>query len=165
MSTPWIGHTLKIDVEFVGIDVDKLDAAVQKMVESGMEKFRDEIEKKWRERAESTLDTSRDQYLEGLSVTHSGMDIDVKLTGWLPVAVEQGTPRFDMKPGILGTDDSRVIPLGGGMGAPKFRTMKAQSSGWWHPGIQARAISEQVKKEIPQMVKDVFEPLMSRIKV
>jgi hypothetical protein len=91
------------------------------------------------------------------------MDVDVRLTGWVPVAIEQGAPRFDMKPGILGSRESRVIPLD--KDPVEFRTMKAQSSGWWHPGLQARSIAAQVQKEMPRLVDDVFKPLTARIKV
>lgn len=164
MPTPWIGHSLKIDVEFVPIDVKKLESSIETSVIDGMAKLRDEIEKKWRAHAKATLGSLGPKYLEGLSVTHEKFDVDVRLSGELGVAIEEGSGRWDMKPGILKGAEARVIPMGS-KANPKFRTMKARSSGWWHPGYQGRAIRTEVTRQMPRMVKDVFKPLMSRIKI
>lgn len=167
MPTPWIGHSLKIDVEFEGIDVRKLEEAINQALQKGWDKLRVEVEKKWKAQASTTLDSSEDAYLKGLTVTGSGMEIDVRLTGGLPVAVEQGSQRFDLKPGFLANHSSRVIPLHiKGKSKPKFVLLSGmQHPGWWHPGIQARAIHKQIFDRTPQMVDNIFTPLVSRVKV
>ncbi len=165
MSTVWVGHSLKISVEFGHIDVKKLESTVEGAVMNGMDKLRNEIDKKWRAKAKNILDGDRRKaYLKGLSVTRSGLDVDVKLTGSFPVAIEEGAGRFDMKPGILKNLHSRVIPMGP-KNKPKFRTMVATSSGWWHPGFQGSSIHTQVEKLMPTITDDVFKPLLSRIKL
>lgn len=165
MPTPWIGYSLKIDVEFVHIDVEKLEAAVDEALQSGWDKLRDEIDKKWRAAAKSTLDESEAAYLKGLTVSGSGMEIDVRLTGDFPVALEQGSSRFDLKPGFLKNLDHRIIPIGKKGAKPKFRIVRSTSPGWWHPGIQAKSIHKQIFSQMPRIVNDILTPLLSRIKV
>lgn len=142
-------------------DVDDLIEEVEQIARDHMEDLSKKIESTWRSKAEATLHTSKDKYLAGLTVEHEGDKVVATLTGWLPVGVEMGIDRFDMKQGVVG---SRVVPLMGKDGGDRrFRTMKQGGKGWWHPGITARKIHEQVASELESTILPaVFGPAFSR---
>lgn len=142
-------------------DVDDLADEVEQLVLNHMAELSTKIESTWRSKAESTLNTSKEKYLGGLTVEHSGDKVTAIITGWLPVGVEMGIDRFDMKSKLIG---SRIVPLMGADGGDRrFRTMKAGGQGWWHPGIQARKIHEQVASELESTILPaVFGPAFSR---
>lgn len=142
-------------------DVDDLADEAEQIVRDHMAELKTKIETSWREKAQSTLNTSRDKYLNGLTVEQDGDKIVCTIEGWLPVAVEQGVERFDMKQNLSG---SRIVPLMGKDGGDRrFRTMKQGGQGWWHPGIQAKKIHEQVASELESdILPAVFGPAFSR---
>src|SRR5690349_4372126 len=127
------------------IDWKKLEKEFNTEAEKAARDFQKAIENAFKEKANDLLDKSRVKYLEGLSFS-TNIEADsviATVSGWLPVAVEEGAQAFDMKPGLLKGRRSRVIPLHTG----ELRTVSINSrpESWWHPGIQARAISFQVK--------------------
>lgn len=127
-------------------DVDDIADEAEDIVHQHMADLRTNIETTWASKAQATLNTSREKYLDALSVELEGDKIVVTITGWLPVGVEQGLERFQMNKNVVG---SKIIALvGKDGGETRFRTMKAGSAGWWHPGIIARKIHEQVFAEM-----------------
>lgn len=78
-------------------DFDKLQKDFEDKINQAMDEYTEEVSQRWKEKAEMYLDTSKDPYLAGLSVEKIDMGCRVTLSGWLPVAVEQGIPAFDMK--------------------------------------------------------------------
>jgi hypothetical protein len=164
MSTP----QLEISMDIIGLDFDKLEAEFEKAIDEGMDKLAKEIEKTWRDKAAATLNTSKDKYLEALTVERVGKDvIKATLTGFVAVGIEEGHEAYDMKPGLLGSGLAKVIPIGKGAGGSiSFRKINASTKGWMHPGWQAKKIHEQVQKEIDERLKmEIFEPIISRISV
>jgi hypothetical protein len=151
-----------MDIDTSGLD--RLFEELEDEADDAMDRLVDAIDKTWREKASQQLKSSLDQYLEGLNIERVGdNEIQASLTGFLPVAIEKGHEKFDMKPDTLGNALSKIIPLGGkSSGTPKFRTMKADSSGWIHPGFTAKSIGEQVQQEMDDIVKEVFDPIFSR---
>lgn len=143
---------------------DSVLKAFEASIEKGLDALQNRIEDTWHAKAAMTLKTSLEAYQKGIKVTRSSDGVSVTLEGWLPVAVETGVQRFDMKSGLLAGRSTRVI--GFDKSSDKgFRTVSPQSTKWWHPGIQARAIYSQVKNEMDQLVGDVFEPLLSRVTI
>lgn len=168
MSTwPQIAVDFQIDVK--GIDLDRLEEEFEKSVADSMNKFASAIDESWRKIASSELNTTKDKYLKGLTVEKTGPDtVTGTLEGFLPVALEDGAQRFDIKKKMLqGHPLGRIIPLGKSSGLPpKFVAMTPGHPGWWHPGFEARAIHKKVQKEIEeQIASDVFGESFSRIKV
>lgn len=133
-----------------------LSEDLEEIVQEGLDELMEEIEWSWRQKAAMTLDTSREEYLKGISVERTGDEIQVTLDGWLPVAVETGCEPFAMKPGLLGSALFRVIPMGKPKASKGFATVSINSTGWWHPGIQARSIATQVEDEMESLFDKVF---------
>lgn len=160
---------LMISMEVVGMDFDKLEKEFDKAIEEGMDKLKDAIETTWHKKAGELLHTSKDKYLQGLSVERVGKDtIQATLTGFLPVGIEEGHKSYDMKPGLLGSGLSKVIPIGKGAGrTPSFRRITQNTKGWIHPGWpQAKKIHVEVQKEIDETLKmEIFGDLISRISI
>ena len=142
----------------------EIEFQIEKELKRGMREYRDEIEQEWRLMVYQTTNTTTDAYLAGLTVEIQGGDTVVaSVDGWLPIALETGVPRFDMKPGLLKGRISRVIRLANG----NFRTVSINSpkDSWWHPGIQARDIASKIEREAPKIMEEVFNRAMARVKV
>jgi hypothetical protein len=101
---------------------------------------------KWIRLAQTTLGSSKRDYIQGIQeVTGEGQERIIALTGWLPNAVENGLPSYDMRTTLLGggkghaaKDGSRyrAIPFrhstpgsAGGVGAPMGARMGPQGPG------------------------------------
>lgn len=159
------GPDLNISIRIEGDQFEQLLQELEKNIEEGMREMHKEIEQIWRSKAAQTLHKSLDKYNEGLSFELSGYDTLVKLEGYLPVGIETGAPRFDMKSGLLQNKNPNIIPLEGNTGAKEFRTVSSNSApdSWWHPGLQARAISQQVMEELDSgKVEEIFTPFITR---
>ncbi len=64
----------------------------------------------WIKVARSNLRTSRNEYISNIQPPEmEGKKAVIKLTGWLPNALEQGIGAFDMKPGFLGSSKARGL--------------------------------------------------------
>lgn len=166
-----------VTMEVQGLDWELMNEKIEERITTSFDKFRDVIEEKWIEKIMAQTHTSKEQCLKNLDVAVVDKGIRVTITGWLPVAVEQGLDPFDMKKALLAGRRSRVIPiqkstnepgakLEQGGGYLKFRTVSVNSppDSWWHPGIQARAIHKQIEAELPEIAKEVFASI-SRVTV
>jgi len=152
-------------IEVTGPNGQAVRHAVQGAIYEGLKELRNEVEMTWNRYAQMAFDTSAKEYMAGVSVkVNSQADgIQIDIQGWLPVALETGAPRFDMKPGLLKGRDFRVIPMHDG----EFRTVSKTSpkDSWWHPGFQGRRIHEQIEWESSDMLERAFGPAFDRIKV
>jgi hypothetical protein len=158
---------LIIEMDFEGMDFDKLADRFEKEVDDGLQTLADKIEKVWRDKAREKLDTSLQKYLDGIHVDVMGKEIQASLKGFLPVSLETGLGSYDMKPGLLGNLVSKVIPIGKGAGKTiDFKRITHSTPGWRHPGFEPRKIFEEVEGEIRDTVLgEVFGPLISRVSV
>lgn len=156
---------LIIHMESKGINENDLQTAFDDMFDEGMDQIEKELERVWREKASSTLKTSKEDYLNGLSVERTGNDIQFVLKGALPIALEEGAPSYDMKPGLLKNLTHRTIPINSKTSNPVFRQLSTKSKGWIHPGFKPRKIHEEVMDEAEAIYSKVFEELVSRISV
>jgi len=154
---------LNVNIEQPDIDWGEMEAKIEAKVQEGLKQFRDEIERVWHEKAQAQLNTTSAEYLAGLTITATSVGVEGTITGFRPVAIEQGIKRFDMKPGLLKGFPYRVIPMRDG----GFRTVSKTSpeGSWWHPGTQAAAIGEQVKAEAPKIAGKIFTKLIERMEV
>jgi hypothetical protein len=148
---------VQMDVE--GFDMPGVFDAIEEGIEEGFQRLAEAIEWEWRQKAAQTLRTSREEYLRGLSVDVQGTEITVRVTGALAVAVESGSEPFDMKDGFLRGALSRTIPMESPL---RFRQAPAKTAVWWHPGIQARAIGDQVQSDMDRLLADTVNAAISR---
>jgi len=71
--------------------------------------------------------------------------------------LETGWKSFDMKPGLLKGQFSRVIPLQlPGQSEPEFRTVTANSKGWKHPGFKGANVVERVREKLASYVSEAI---------
>lgn len=154
---------LNVNIEHPDVDWGEMSLKIEAKVQEGLKQFRDEIERVWHEKAQAQLNSTAAEYLGGLTVAVSSEGLEATITGFRPVAIEQGINRFDMKPGLLQGFPYRVIPMRDG----GFRTVSKNSpqGSWWHPGTQAAAIGEQVKAEAPEIADKIFTKLIERMEV
>src|SRR5690348_8258670 len=103
--------TFQVTIDVKGLDWDKMESQIKDKITSSFDRLRDVIEQRWTDKAMAQLNSSRDEYLENLTVSVTSTGISVVIKGILPVAVEKGSDPFDMKPGLLGGRHSRVIPI------------------------------------------------------
>jgi len=150
---------LIIHVNIKGFDDDSFMDDIKDHVDGGMEKLAEEIEWAWRTKAGQSLNKSKDKYLKGLTVENNDGNIEVTLTGWVPVAIESGAPGFDLHEGFLKGAMSRVIPLEKETGHPIFRTISIGSPGWLHPGIEARPIYDEIENDMPDIIDEAFKDI------
>ncbi len=145
---------------------EKIEQDFERAIQSGLVRLRAAIERFFREEAELELLHSSSKYLKGVQVTVVNDGVEADISGWFPVAIEEGAEPFDLKPGFLQGRPYRVIPVGE-RGLPKFRTVSKNSrqDSWWHPGLQARGIGERVKERAEREVKFIFQPLFDRVEV
>jgi hypothetical protein len=131
--------------------------------QAGLNAFRDEVEKAFMAKAQVKLSSTFDEFKDGVRVAIAGDGVEIHVEGWLPVALETGHERFDMKPGLLDGRDYRVIPMHDG----EFRTVSknSPSESWWHPGFEPRNIHKDIEDDVDGMLKRSFTPAFDRIKV
>lgn len=157
-----------LHIDSVDFNVDKIVEDIEGGIDAGMEVLAEEIEWQWRKKAAETLEATRDEYLSSLSVDRYGNEIQVQLNGEMATAVETGSEPFDLKPGFLGGALYRIIPIAPGYPrhnprsneARRFRTVSRNSppDSWWHPGIQARNIGQQVQDELKEgKLEQIFQ--------
>ncbi len=143
------------------IDWGKLTKEFEVAAAAALAKFRDLIEREWREKASAQFSNeTTDEYLKGLDVSISGDGVTATISGWKPTALEGGVDPFDMKPGLLQGYRKRIIRMRNG----NFRTVSTNSDpqSWWHPGIEARKIGEQVKKEENSLKEKAFGSMLAK---
>lgn len=146
-----------------GPSTSQIEKATMKGFQLGLTAFRDEVEKAFLAKAQMKLSSTFDAFKQGVRVTAGGEDVSINIEGWLPVALESGHQRFDMKPGLLDGRAFRVIPMHDG----EFRTVSTKSSpeSWWHPGFEAKEIHKDIENDVDEMLKRAFVPAFDRIKV
>jgi hypothetical protein len=151
------GARYTVNMVHIGVDEDGFSEAFNKILSEGVDAMAEEIEWRWRQKASSTLKTSREEYLKGISVEVHNGTIQCNLDGWLPVAVETGCEQFDMKPGLLAGRIFRNIP----MNKPftHFKRLSTFSKGWNFPGLQARGILKQVEDELEEITEKSLDHL------
>jgi len=99
----------------------------------------------WRALAATRLSSSREEYLRGMrppSVSLTGassIQVEFGLEGWLPVAVEKGSPAFDMKSSLVKSGTGRrVIPF-------KDKALKGKGYSYW-----------DIHKDMPSGAKNMW---------
>lgn len=164
-QNPTLHFTMEMDKDFEKKLEDALD---KELLDEGMKMFAEKVKEVWTEKANNTLHETKDEYLKGLTVEATDDGVNVTLSGALPVWLEEGTP-FDMKTGVLPRivrSDSFTTPDAKGRISP-FRTISkdAPDDAWWTPQREGNKIAEQVRQELPRINKEVFDALISRIKI
>jgi len=68
----------------------------------------------WVKAARHLLKSTASQYVEGIGEPSiKGFTATIKLSGWLPNALEEGVKPFDMKPGLLASKKAKRMKKGG----------------------------------------------------
>jgi len=100
----------------------------------------------WEQEAARNLGATREEYIKGLVTVDMGDGQGaVLLTGWLPNAIEDGWPAFDMKEGLLTGPNAKVNAKGIRTNVVPFR--------WATPG--AIGESPVFTGKMPQEIYDV----------
>lgn len=148
---------------FLKANVDKLAAAIERGTRASLDRLSNAIENLWRVKAQEELKNTSDVYMKGVKVRVDNGAIRIDLEGWLPVALETGAEKFDLKPGFLGNRQSRVIPFGNNV----YRTVSQTSpkDSWWHPGLGARAIREKVVTALTRVAGEIFSAEFERLSI
>jgi hypothetical protein len=155
--------THKTKIQVTGPSKEQVSKAVDAAIAEGTTRLADEVQKQWLRHAEMKLQTTAEEYMNGVSVSSDEDTVTVQIKGWLPVALEAGRAPFDMKPGLLDGRDFRIIPMHDG----EFRTVSSRSpsGSWWHPGFEPRAIHEEVMNDMDDLIQRSFGPAFARVKV
>ena len=121
-----------------------------------LDKFAKLIETEWMSKAALVIHTTLKEYKEGASVKPVSDGVELTLEGWLPVALETGGEPYDMKPGLLGNRESRVIPIAKDPG--QFRTVSKHSppDSWWHPGFEGLEIHKELEADADKLLQEAF---------
>jgi hypothetical protein len=145
---------------------EKIRDVFEDVVDDFIDELAEEVEWEWRKQASasSKLRSTKKQYLDAIEVVREGDDIHMVLNDPIASAVEDGSSEFDLKPGFLRGKPYRTIPIVESSGTvTKFRRVSQSSTGWRHPGIEARSITDQVKNELDSgLVVDVFKKVVAR---
>lgn len=102
------------------------------------------------------------QYAENLSVgTTRSAETPIYLKGWLPLALERGVRRYDMKPGFMSSPNVKiskkgvrylVVPIQKGTlySDVEFKTVtsKSRKRSWIHPGIKAKNFTQKAVEHV-----------------
>lgn len=130
----------------------------------------------WKTEAGKKLNTTREAYQSALGVQDKGdgsYTITLAGTGgrgtkeqrWLALALEDGTPSYDMKPGLLGERPIRRIRLADG----NFRMVHPNQLGKWiHPGFQGLKLQDIVADHIstvivPRATEEAFNAAVKKL--
>ena len=70
------------------------------------------VYEQWYTVAKNGLRAARRIYLDSLQIKEEGDTGIILLTRWLPLAIEEGHPPFDMKPGFAGSSSTKVNKKG-----------------------------------------------------
>lgn len=99
---------IKIVKMTIPTGLDPNDAALKRAVNTGLQAIGVQAYAYWKSIADSELNTSYADYVGSLKMLPSpgagGLDrIDIGISGFIPMAVEFGTPKFDMKRRLYGS--------------------------------------------------------------
>ncbi len=72
-----------------------------KFEEQILEEIEEEARDKWVSLARESLGSTADDYIDGIDTQIKGKSVVLQLDGTLALMQENGTPKFDMKPGLL----------------------------------------------------------------
>jgi len=113
----------------------------------------------WSAEAGRVLNTTRERYQRQIGTYQSFEDADAGIVVMLNTdndklvkAIEDGAPKYSLKPGFLQNRQTRVIPMK--VASPPFRTVsaKAQATPWEHPGFIGLKLAEIVDDELDQTI-------------
>jgi len=121
----------------------------------------------WQEQVMNTgrlSNRGKARYLQAIQAYRDpkvGAYIDDKIA----ILLETGWGAFDMKPGLLWGIKGlpffglrrRVIPIKQIGGNVEFRTVTENSKGWIHPGYGGGHVINRVKRNIPNLIKEILE--------
>lgn len=85
----------------------------KKLIDFTVKEVTTAFARNWENEANQNLSGARFEYLQSIVVVDEGYAKGaVVLRGWLPNAIEQGEPAFDMKPGMLSGPNAKVNKKG-----------------------------------------------------
>jgi len=100
----------------------------------------------WIKEARKGLRSTANVYIQSIGEpTISGIKAVIKLSGWLPNALEEGMPPYDMKPGLLHGPNSRQSKNGGRYNIIPF-PMKTPGSRGTSPPVMPEPIYRRALK-------------------
>ena len=103
----------------------------------------------WEQEAARNLGAAREEYIKSIVTIDTGQGSGaVILTGWLPNAIEDGWPSFDMKPGLLSGPNAKINEKGIRTNVVPYR--------WATPGAigESPVFTGKLPEEIHSLVKE-----------
>ncbi len=170
-----------IDSGFIEANVPeiKIAPASEARIDQFMRNVAEKAEAKWKELAESKLDSTSKIYQDNIKIEEGFNSYYVILGNYtdkapLALAVESGAPGFDMRPGLEPKDshiNRRLVPLWQGHSNPTVPVWidKRDSDGWKHPGWKGIHLQDEVvdyidkvvlPEEIDSLLNDVFDEML-----
>ncbi len=150
-------------------DLDESFGQIPDRIEEASAKAAEEAKKFWSEEAGRRLNTTRNRYQAALYIDEEfgedgGLVITMHDTDKLVIAIEEGSPGFDLKPGFLKGGSRRVIPI---PSPPKDMRVVTDTQGtdkWMHPGWDGLELAQETDKHIdevivPRHLNEIFENL------
>jgi hypothetical protein len=122
----------------------------------------------WEQQAGQMLSTQRLPYQQAISVYEDygeggGVVVGLSTENKLLLAIEEGAPSFDMKPGLLAGRESRVIPIGP-PGQMRTVTTRQPAHMWVHPGFDGLRLAEDVDQYLDDVIlPELLDEFMSRV--
>ncbi len=123
----------------------------------------------WSEEAGRRLNTTRNRYQAALYIQEDfgaagGLTIGMHPTDKLVIAIEEGAPGFDLKPGFLKGAARRVIPIPNPPKDMRVVTDQQGSDKWMHPGWDGMNLVDETDKQlddviIPKHLNELFDKL------
>lgn len=126
----------------------------------------------WSEEAGRRLNTTRNRYQESLYIYEDfseGVVIGMQPADKLVLAIEEGAPGFDLKPGFRKGQpgSSRMIPMAqppSANSAARFYFSDQRPDAWMHPGWKGMNLVDETDKQlddiiIPKHLNELFDSL------
>ena len=151
-----------IDTGHVNVKVPAISLAPvnEQRFDDFMRAIAERAEVRWKELADSKLESTSKIYKDNIKIEQGFNSYYIILGNYtdkspLALAVEDGAPGFDMKPGFLkGNGNRRLVPLWMGHPSHKIepRWVEKDSKGWQHPGWEGKHLRDEVLTYIDEVI-------------
>lgn len=139
---------IKIDADDIAEAMGLTYTEARHMIDYTVKEVTATFATEWEAMAARELGASRDQYVRNLQVVDDGYAKgSVVLTGWLPNAIEDGYPAFDMKAGLLAGDNAKMNDKGEWYNTVPYRWAVPSSIG------ESEVFTGKMPEEIHEIVK------------
>lgn len=139
---------IKIDADDIMDQLGLTEAEARNMIDYTVKEVTATFATEWEATAARELGQSREEYVKNLQVVDDGWARgSVVLFGWLPNAIEDGYPAFDMKSGLLQGENAKLSQDGTWFNTVPYRWAVPSSVG------ESPVFTGKMPEEIHEIVK------------